>query len=342
MSVYAAFINPSSDGSDDRPDARAERLAAHGRETIAKGSKSFAMASLFFGEAMQADVQMLYAWCRHCDDVIDGQDLGGDAPDATLSPAEQARRLADLREKTLRALNGERTGEAAFDGFSLVARKCAIPARYPTDLLDGFSFDVERRDYATMADVMAYCYGVAGVVGVMMAIVMGVRSDDAATLDRACDLGLAFQLTNIARDVMDDARAGRVYLPADKLAERGVAADPAAVLASEARAGVAGVVGELLCEADRYYESAGYGFRRLSLRSAAAVGAARNVYRDIGRAVRAQGARAWDRRVIVSSRRKAVLAACGALVAAPQSLLPEFGAPPSRQGLWRRPADAPA
>ena len=321
----------------DNPDLQSH-LAAHGKEAITKGSKSFALASRVFGAQMQADVQMLYAWCRHCDDVIDGQSLGEDAPDADLSPEEQARRLQALKRDTVRALQGETLGVAAFDGFGAVARRHQIPERYAMDLLAGFAMDVEGRSYETFDDALSYCYGVAGVVGVMMAIVMGVAHDDEATLDRACDLGLGFQLTNICRDVIDDAKAGRVYLPAALLKAYGVDPSAEGVLARESRAALAGAVGAVLGVADQYYASATIGLRRLPPRAAGAIAAARNIYRDIGRIVEQRGQNAWDQRVHTSAARKVQLALSGLATGAPQALFMRSLAGPARaDGLWQRP-----
>lgn len=312
-------------------------LAEHGADAIAKGSKSFALASLLFGKDMQADVHMLYAWCRHCDDVIDGQTLGGDAPDGALSREDMRNRLELLRAQTRMALNGERTGVPAFDGFAQVAARRGIPEAYPMDLLDGFAHDAEGRTYETLDDLMDYCYGVAGVVGVMMAIVMGVDAADDETLDRACDLGLAFQLTNICRDVADDARGGRVYLPLDLLSRAGVTAAPEALREPLNRNAIASVVAKVLAEADRYYASAGKGARRLPFRAAAAVLAARNVYREIGRKVEALGPRAWDERTVVSNPRKLWLAAAGVCASAGQAALLRGRPLSARESLWKRP-----
>ena len=312
-------------------------LAEHGADAIAKGSKSFALASLLFGKDMQADVHMLYAWCRHCDDVIDGQTLGGDAPDGALSREDMRNRLELLRAQTRMALNGERTGVPAFDGFAQVAARRGIPEVYPMDLLDGFAHDAEGRTYETLDDLMDYCYGVAGVVGVMMAIVMGVDAADDETLDRACDLGLAFQLTNICRDVADDARGGRVYLPLDLLSRAGVTAAPEALREPLNRNAIASVVAKVLAEADRYYASAGKGARRLPFRAAAAVLAARNVYREIGRKVEALGPRAWDERTVVSNPRKLWLAAAGVCASAGQAALLRGRPLSARESLWKRP-----
>ncbi|MEO0880005.1 MAG: phytoene/squalene synthase family protein [Pseudomonadota bacterium] len=314
-----------------------EALAAHGAETIAKGSKSFAMASLLFGRDMQADVQMLYAWCRYCDDVIDGQDLGQDAPDADLSADEQARRLDVLKADTHRAMRGEFVGHPAFDGFSIVARKHKMPERYAMDLLDGFAMDVARAPFVAMNDTMQYCYGVAGAVGIMMAIVMGVDPEDEATLDRACDLGLAFQLTNICRDVIDDARGGRIYLPAELLAAHHLKPETASILSPVNRVAVFNAASHLLDCADQYYNSASQGVRMLPPRAAAAVAAARNVYRDIGRLVRERGPDAWVDRPYTSTARKAWLAAGGVLTGAPQSFVLKASGAAPRGDLWRRP-----
>jgi phytoene synthase len=141
----------------------------------------------------------------------------------------------------------------------------------------------------------------------MMAYIMGVRDDP--TLQRAMDLGIAFQLTNIARDVVDDAHIGRVYLPSDWLSEAGVASE--AVLERQHRRAVSEVVRRLLREADRYYDSARTGIAQLPFRSAWAIETAKEVYRDIGRVVLRRGEGAWDERASTSPARKLWLAAKG-------------------------------
>ena len=303
-------------------------LAASSRETIRKGSKSFAAAAALFDADVRADAEMLYAWCRYCDDVIDGQDLGHGmaAPD----PAAARERLRALYAKTEAALAGQPMDEPEFAAFQSVARGRRIPTRYPLELLAGFAMDVDARHYRTAEDTLEYCWGVAGVVGVMMALVMGVDPDDLPTLRRAQDLGLAFQLTNIARDVVEDAANGRVYLPADWLAQAGVAegavADPAQ------RDGVFAVTQRLLALAEPYYASALDGLPRLSLRSAWAIAAARGVYRQIGLEVLRRGPRAWDTRVSTSSAMKVRLAAEGLWIALASRGRREAPRPP----LWSR------
>jgi phytoene synthase len=192
--------------------------------------------------------------------------------------------------------------------------------------------DVEGRRYATAEDLFLYCYHVAGVVGLMMAHVMGTRQPE--TLQRAADLGIALQLTNIARDVVEDAAVGRVYLPLAWLDEAGVPAD--AVAEPRHRAKVAGVVARLLAAADHFYASGDEGIRHLPLRSAWAVAVARGVYSEIGARVRRLGERAWDARVVVPRRQKLLTLGSG-LVQALHSVgvRRRLKAPP-RPALWRK------
>lgn len=306
-------------------------VAAESLRTIREGSKSFAGAARLLAPETRESVYRLYAWCRHCDDRIDLQDLGRGAPAAPDKGG--AARLEELFRSTRRALAGEAVSETPFLALQQVVQRHRIPHRHPLELLEGFAMDVEGRRYRTLEETLRYCYHVAGVVGVMMAHVMGAQGED--TLDRASDLGLALQMTNIARDVTDDASGGRVYLPLDWLAEEGVEA--AAVADPRNRPAVARVVRRLLGEADRYYRSAGVGIGRLPPRSAWAVAAASRVYGEIGKRVLRRGAGAWDSRTVVGRSRKLLLVARAGL----ESLLARrglgTGRPAGREGLWTRP-----
>lgn len=300
---------------------RGDPLVEESRLIIERGSKSFALASHLFDRRTRESAHFLYAWCRHCDDVIDGQVLGFRAAEPEGTASE---RLDGLKEKTLAAVRGQAVEEPIFEALARVMARHEIPERHPLELLEGFAMDVEAREYASLDDTLTYCYHVAGVVGVMMAYVMGVS--DRPTLERASDLGIALQLTNIARDVLEDARMGRVYLPGDWLRESGV--QPSEVLEEDKKVGLARVTAKLLDEAERYYRSGEIGFSRLPFRSAWAVATASAVYGDIGRAVRARGAEAWDERVVIGTGRKLALAA----VAAAKALRAHRELP--RRDLW--------
>jgi phytoene synthase len=288
-----------------------DELVRRSGAAIARGSSSFRLASWLFAPHIRAHVWQLYAWCRHCDDAIDGQDAGQEM--AVPAPDEQRARLAELRRLTEAALAGAPVEDAAFRALQGVAREHRIDARWPLELLAHFELDVDQVRYVTVADTLAYCWGVAGVVGVMMALVMGAR--DAPVLRRAQDLGIAFQLTNICRDVAADARAGRVYLPASLLVPRGLPVTAPALLDPAHAPAVFDVTRELLTCAEHYYESSRAGLRDLPLRSAVAVAAARGIYREIGRRILARGPAALAERVTVPTPVKLRLLVRGLCVA---------------------------
>jgi phytoene synthase len=307
-------------------------VAQSSREAIRKGSKSFAAAARLFDPETRGNVYKLYAWCRYCDDVIDGQELGFAKAEPQTSTIDE--RLTHIRGLTERALAGEPMDEPEFQALQQIVQRYAIPHRHPMDLIEGFAMDAADYRYETLEDTLLYCYHVAGVVGVMMTYVMGVQ--DAAVLRRAADLGIAFQLTNIARDVMDDASAGRCYLPHELLRRYGVPTDDLANPAH--RANVVKVAKELLRVADRYYESAAEGVRALPLRAAWAICTARGVYRDIGEIVLSQGETAWQQRAVVSKSRKMFWVCAGGMRALGAVGLKRFRhAPPRAPDLWMKP-----
>ncbi len=310
----------------------ADAVLEASKASIVKGSKSFRSASRLFDPEVREDAWLLYAWCRACDDAIDGQDHGHGHEE--LAPEEQRRRLEGLYDQTRRALAGEAMADPTFAAFQRVAQRHRLPDRWPLDLIDGFAMDVDHRVYRTIDDVMAYCWHVAGVVGVMMARVMG--ASDAEVLRRAQDLGLAFQLTNIARDVVEDAENDRVYLPADWLVEAGLEPTAGAVADPANRAKVHAVTTRLLLLAEPYYDSARDGLRGLPFRSSMAIAAARGVYREIGRKVRRRGPGVWGQRVVVHKPVKLWLFGRGLLIAIWTQVLDKGRPSPPRPALWTR------
>jgi phytoene synthase len=305
-----------------------EALVATARESIARGSKSFSAASTLFDRPTRERAWLLYAWCRRCDDIADGQDHGH----GMTRVADPEARLAELTAMTEAALAGRIVGDPAFDALRIVAHETRMPPEWPRDLVSGFALDAEGWRPRTEDDLLRYCYHVAGVVGLMMAVVMGVPPDDDATLDRACDLGLAFQLANIARDIREDAGAGRCYLPLDWLNEAGLAPD--ALLAPASRPKLATLGARLATMAEAYEASARGGTPALSFRSAWAVLAAAGIYGDIARRVRALGEAALDRRVTTGG-----LAKLGWIARAWAQARGRAGyaGTPRPAGLWTRP-----
>lgn len=261
------------------------RSAEQCRAMIREGSKSFSLASKLFGLELREAASLLYGWCRHCDDAID----------LCSDPEEQTKRLATLREKTIAAFEGRPGEEAVFIALAYYATRYRVPAQYALDLLDGLEMDIRRTDYQTIEELRLYAYRVAGTVGLMMSHAMGVSR--VAALKHAVDLGIAMQLTNIARDVREDAENGRVYLPLAWLGEEGIRREQ--VGRTDKWMGVSRVVERVLDIARAHYISGEDGLKYLPFRAAIAVAAASRVYAAMGDRVRARGAHAWDSRTVV-------------------------------------------
>jgi phytoene synthase len=304
-------------------------VVAAARQSIAVGSKSFAAASRLFDPQTRERAWLLYAWCRACDDIADGQEMGHGMRAVSDAPA----RLLRLQALTEDALAGRATGEPAFDALAIVAAETALPPAFARDLIAGFALDAEEWRPRTENDLLRYCYHVAGVVGCMMAVIMGVSPDDEATLDRACDLGLAFQLANIARDIDEDARAGRCYLPTEWLAEMDL--PPGQLMRPEYRPRLAVLARRLADRAAAFEASARHGTPALAQRSAWAVLSAAHIYGAIGREVASRGARAWETRVTTSKVQKIRFIARAWLEARRRATL--YPPAPRDPALWARP-----
>ena len=228
------------------------------RATLRGGSKSFDAASKLLPKSVCEPAVALYAFCRAADDLIDAD--GGAAS------------LPWLRERLDMIYSGRPLDIPCDRAFAHVVRRFAIPRELPEALLEGFAWDAEGRRYADLSGVRAYSVRVAGTVGAMMAVLMGVR--DSRRLAAAVDLGVAMQLSNICRDVGEDARNGRLYLPMDWLTEAGI--DPAAFLAQPRfTPALGGVIWRLLETADSYYRRAEAGIAELPFGCRFGIAAAR-------------------------------------------------------------------
>ncbi|MCB2065847.1 MAG: phytoene/squalene synthase family protein [Erythrobacter sp.] len=278
--------------------ARAE-LVAEARASIAEGSKSFAVASMLFDRITRERAHLLYAWCRRCDDIADGQDHGGTLK---LDGSDPRDRVQAIRVLTHRALEGQPTADPAFDALGQVAAECGLTREMCDDVIDGFALDADGWVPRTEGDLMRYCYHVAGAVGVMMARVMGVPADATEVLDRACDLGLAFQLNNVARDVWEDDAAGRCYLPTEWLAEFDI--PPGQHMKPQHRVALVKLAARLVKLAEVHDAQARIGAGQLRFRQRWAVLSAANIYGAIGAEVVQQAELAWDHRVHTSSLAK--------------------------------------
>jgi phytoene synthase len=263
------------------------------RALLKGGSRTFHAASKVLPRKVADPAIALYAFCRLADDAVD---LGND----------RAAAVARLRDRLDRAYRGQPIETAADRLFADVVAKFGIPRQLPEALLEGLAWDAEVRRYETLHDLTAYAARVAGAVGAMMTLVMGRRSPEIVA--RACDLGVAMQFTNIARDVGEDARAGRLYLPLSWLREAGI--DPDAWLANPVfTPKIAAIVQRLLDAADILYARATLGIAKLPAGCRPGIYAARALYAEIGRELERGRLDSVATRAVVSTGRKlAVLA----------------------------------
>jgi phytoene synthase len=257
------------------------------------GSKTFFAASRLLPLRVRAAAIALYAFCRVADDLVDE----GGAVQANLQMLQQRLDLIYA---------GIPSDSVEDQALSIVVQQYQLPRALLDALLEGFAWDADGRRYDTMEDLHAYCARVAGTVGAMMCWIMGSHGERA--LARACELGVAMQLTNIARDIGEDARNARLYLPRTWLLEAGVDV-PAWLAAPQSNATMRSLTERLLAEADRLYAQAQAGIAELPPDCRAAILAASTIYGEIGQQLRREGLDSISHRTVVSTRRKLVLLA---------------------------------
>lgn len=257
------------------------------------GSKTFFAASRLLPPRVRSAAIALYAFCRVADDLVDE----AHADDQPL----------DVLENRLNAIYAGTPHDHVEDhALSLVVQQYKLPRHLLDALIEGFTWDANGHTYHSIEDLHAYGARVAGSVGAMMSWIMGPQSMD--TLARACELGVAMQLTNIARDVGHDASIGRLYLPREWLIQAGV--EPDTWLANPRfTPAIAQVVTRLLDEADRLYKQAHSGIAALPPDCRAAICAASMIYAEIGHQLRREGLDSVNKRTVVSTTRKLMLLA---------------------------------
>ena len=260
-------------------------------ELMRGGSKSFFAASSLLPQRVRMPAIALYAFCRVADDAIDEHI---DDPQAIQ---KLQKRLGAIYDGQPEAIIEDRA-------MAMVAHRYGLPRELPEALLEGFAWDAAGRHYDTIEDLHHYCARVAGSVGAMMAMIMGITNPHA--LARACELGNAMQLTNIARDVGEDARNGRLYLPRAWMRVAGI--DPNEWLANPQFTPALGeVIGRVLLEADRLYQRGSSGIAALPRDCRGAILAAASIYAEIGRVISDREMNSVNSRAVVGSARKLTL-----------------------------------
>ena len=262
-------------------------------QVLARHGKSFYWASFFLGSQLADRAARLYEFCRFVDDLADG-----DLPYRQES-------LEDIRA-CLENPNSENDGLTIpeLSNFIDLAQQNNIPLSAARELLDGMLLDQQPTQLTTERELLRYCHAVAGTVGLMMCRVLECAEPRAEAF--AIDLGIAMQLTNISRDILEDAKMGRRYLPSDWF-ESVVSVDDIANAESDCLQPVTQVIDRLLQLSETYYASALMGIRLLPFRSRLSIAIALRVYRQIGWVLRRQDLAWWKGRVMVGKTEKARL-----------------------------------
>ncbi|KAF3996892.1 phytoene/squalene synthase family protein [Glaciimonas immobilis] len=262
---------------------------ANASHALRSKGRSFYWAGHLLSKLHAARATRLYGFCRHVDDLAD-----------EATSVEDAQHALAMLSADIGA--GRSDDPATRDVLDLMA-ECRIEVALMLELIRGVASDLEPVRIADDDALLRYCYRVAGTVGLMMCQVLDVR--DEAALRHALDLGIGMQLTNICRDVSEDARAGRRYLPASRIGALAPQQliDPAASLQAHLRCCVA----ELLEQADAYYRSGEQGLPYLPLRARAAILVAARLYRAIGVHLQRIDYAFWRGRAVVPARTKAAL-----------------------------------
>lgn len=267
------------------------------RALIKGGSRSFFAASLLLPTDLRHPAYAVYAFCRLADDGVD------------LSASPEAA-LKDQHQRLDAIYAGEPLDHPSDRALTDVVQNHHLPRPLFDALLEGLAWDeMGHHTYESIEDLHAYAARVASAVGTIMTCLMGRRNPQ--TLARACDLGVAMQLTNIARDVGEDARNGRVYLPHAWLRQDGLmAAD--LIKDPQMSPALGRVIKRLLDHADTLYAQSASGIAGLPRRCRPAINAARRIYREIGEVIRDQGYDSVTVRAVVPTWRKVQLAVLSA------------------------------
>ena len=282
--------------------ARAVGSPGDWADYFGRHSKSFRFASLLFPAGPRADVEGVYAFCRFTDDLVD---------EADVEVAEARARLGVWEELSRAAYDGRTVEIPLLDHVMGRMRDGDVPFHYAGDLIRGVGMDLDPPSYPTLASLEVYTYRVASVVGGWVTELFGLR--DPALLSRAFSMGHAMQLTNILRDVGEDWRNDRVYLPRDLMARFGVTRDDVARVASTGSVDDRWIalMEHLMETADRHYAAAFEAVPLLPSFYRRPVAVAARVYRGIHDEIRANGHDNGTRRAYTTLRRKVGLGLAG-------------------------------
>lgn len=269
----------------------------YAEECIKKGSKTFHFASRFLGRDKRNAFNAIYAFCRHTDNLID---------DNEGKPRLQRMLIRDWRRRLIKAYADGSSDDQILGPFVHVMKKHQMPIRYPLELIKGVSMDIGKKEYKTFSELRRYCYRVASVVGLMLLHAMGMASSEIERVKRyGIKLGIAMQLTNILRDVGEDARMGRVYFPKDELKQFGLSIQD--ILSLRKTENLIHFLKFQVKRARAYYREAMAGLSMYHKESRMMISMALALYREILKVIEENGYEVYSKRAYVNTMRKVYL-----------------------------------
>lgn len=269
----------------------------YAEECIKKGSKTFHFASRFLGRDKRNAFNAIYAFCRHTDNLVD---------DNEGKPRLQRMLIQDWRGRLIKAYTEGSSEDQILGPFVHIMKRHQMPLRYPLELIKGVSMDIGKKEYKTFAELRRYCYRVASVVGLMLLYAMGMASSEIEKVKRyGIKLGIAMQLTNILRDVGEDARMGRVYFPKDELAQFGLTIQD--ILSLRKTENLIHFLKFQVKRARAYYREAMAGLSMYHKESRMMISMALALYREILKVIEENGYEVYSKRAYVNTMRKVYL-----------------------------------
>ena len=270
-----------------------DRAYAHCRRVAKEHAKNFYYAFRTLPREKRRAIYAAYAFCRHCDDIAD-EDLPHD---------EKMRLFADTRRRLTESQDGS-AQDPVFMALGDAAKAFGIPAEYFEQIIEGVEMDLTKTRFQDFDELKTYCYHVASVVGLVCIEVF--EYEDQAAKEHAVDLGIAMQLTNIIRDVKEDADRGRIYIPQDEIRSFGYSEE-------ELLAGVSNDSFKSLMEfqadrARRYFEGGSRLIGLLPSHSKACPAVLQGLYSALLTRIEDSGFDVFDRRIALSGPEKAILA----------------------------------
>jgi 15-cis-phytoene synthase len=280
----------------------------YAERSISNGSKSFYYASKFMKQERRNAFYAIYAFCRHTDDLVD---------DNEGKPRLQRLLIRNWRRRLLEAYRTGETDDPVLGPFVHVMKRYRIPMRYPLELIRGCSMDISKKEYGTFTELRRYCFRVASVVGLMLMRTLGIKN---ARRSKRCaiSLGIAMQLTNILRDVGEDARMGRVYFPKDELARFGLTIGD--ILAHRKTEGLLRFLKFQVERARRYYHEAMSCIATIHREVRMVIALASTLYREILSVIEENGYEVYAKRAYVNTARKTILYARLVLFGYPRAI----------------------